>query len=210
MPAEKAIIAHTNPESSIAEAYRALKTNIQLSNPGKNVKVIIITSAECGEGNTTTITNLAITFAQCGNKVLLVDANFRKPSIHEIFSLTNNTGLSTVILQKSSYKECISKSEISNLDILTTGLISQNPSEILSSTDMKVLIDNFKLDYDYIFIDTPPIAVVTDFALVSNLADGVILLVAARQTDVEKAQQAKEFLDKLNANILGVVLNKNK
>lgn len=208
MVQERSLIVHNNPKSPIAEAYRVLRTNIQFSNVDKQIKVIVVTSAGPNEGKTTTISNLAVTFAQSGSKVLLLDGDLRKPKVHKTFFVPNSFGVTTILSWHGDYKEYLSKSNIQNLDVLTAGPIPPNPSEMLSSNSMKQFVETIRQEYDIVLIDAPPVGAVTDAAILSTIADGVILVTASGQVEIEQAQGAKELLDKVNANILGVVLNK--
>jgi len=197
-----------NPKSMASEAFRTLRTNIQFSGIDDEVKTIIVTSANLGEGKTTVAVNLALTLAQANKNVLLVDGDMRKPTIYKYFDLTNNIGLTNIIVERKEIglvKKKIDKLE--NLDILLTGPIPPNPSEILSSDKFRILIENEKKAYDYVIIDSPPILAVTDAAILSTVSDGVILVAAYNHTEKEELLDAKEQLDNVKANILGVVLN---
>ena len=202
------LIVHTDPKSPISESYRVLRTNIQFASVDKPIKTIAVTSSSPGEGKTTTISNLAITFAQSGSKVLLIDADLRKPRIHKVFHLPNNEGMTTILAQHIDYSACVNGCSIDNLYILTSGPVPPNPSEILSSNAMKKFIETLKNDFDIILIDAPPVGVVTDGAILSTIVDGTILVVSSGDVEIEAAQRAKDLLEKVNANILGVVLNR--
>jgi len=204
----KSLIVHNNPKSPIAESYRVLRTNIQFASVDKPIKAIAVTSSGPEEGKTTTIANLAITFAQSGSKVLLIDADLRKPRVHKAFGLSNITGMTTVLAQHADYKTCIASGKVDNLYILPAGPIPPNPSELLSSNAMKAFVERLREDFDIILLDSPPVGVVTDAAILSTIVDGTILVVSSGQVEIEAAQRAKELLQKVNANILGVVLNK--
>lgn len=197
-----------NPKSVAAEAFRTLRTNIQFSGIDDDVKTIVVTSSNIREGKTTVAVNLAITLAQANKNVLLIDGDMRKPIVHKYFDLTNNIGLTNIIAEGKGIglvKKNIDKLE--NLDILLTGPIPPNPSEILSSNKFKLFINQVKGDYDYVVIDSPPILAVTDAAILSTVSDGVILVAAYNQTEKEELLDAKEQLDNVKANVLGVVLN---
>ena len=197
-----------NPKSVAAEAFRTLRTNIQFSGIDDDVKTIVVTSSNIREGKTTVAVNLAITLAQANKNVLLIDGDMRKPTVHKYFDLTNNIGLTNIIAEGKGIglvKKNIDKLE--NLDILLTGPIPPNPSEILSSNKFKLFINQVKGDYDYVVIDSPPILAVTDAAISSTVSDGVILVAAYNQTEKEELLDAKEQLDNVKANVLGVVLN---
>lgn len=203
------ITSYTNPKSPIAEAYRSIRTNIEFSNIDKDLKIIMITSTQPNEGKSTVISNLAATFASLENKrVLILDGDLRNPSIHKMFGVSNLSGITDVLTGQKDVSKCIESTKIEGLDILKVGKVPPNPSEMLQSNKMKNFIDVVKEYYDYVFIDAPPIGVVTDASIISQYADGVILLVGCNETDIEAAKLSKERLEKVGANILGVVLNK--
>ncbi|WP_350345133.1 CpsD/CapB family tyrosine-protein kinase [Proteinivorax tanatarense] len=202
------IVTHAQPKSPISEAYRTLRTNIQFSSLDKPVRTIMVTSSGPGEGKTTTSVNLATALAQTEEKVVIVDADLRKPRIHKIFKAINSSGVTNILVNDLDYKKDVIVTEVDNLDLITAGTTPPNPSEILSSQKMKNFIRQLKEDYDYVIIDTPPSAIVTDAAILSQNADGVLLVCASGQVAIDGAQKAKELLTNVNANILGVVLNK--
>jgi len=202
------IITHENPKSPIAEAYRTLRTNIQFSSLDNPLKTIMVTSSAPGEGKTTTTVNLAVAMAQSDARVIIIDGDLRKPRIHKVFKSSNQYGVSNILVNNLDYKDVVIKTPINGLEILPSGIIPPNPSELLSSNKMKALINKLKEDYDYVLIDTPPAAVVTDAAILSTCADGVLLVCAAGQVSKEAVQRSRELLKNVNANILGVVLNK--
>nr|WP_207205194.1 CpsD/CapB family tyrosine-protein kinase [Peribacillus sp. TH16] len=201
------LIAQTNPKSPITEQYRLIRTNIQFSSVDKEIKTIVVTSAEPNDGKSTTAANLAIVLAQEEKKVLLVDADLRKPSIHYAFNLSNIHGLTSVLTKKIDLRKTISNSNVSNLDVLTSGPIPPNPSELLNSKAIETAINELKGIYDYIIFDTPPVLVVTDSQIVANKCDGVIMVVASGKTNKQSAVKAKELIEKTNTALLGVVLN---
>ena len=199
-------IVEKKPKSIPAESYRVLRTNIQYSSIDKKIERILVTSSEPGEGKSTTSGNLALTFAQDEKKVLLIDCDLRKPSIHKKFKISNNLGLSNVILDKSKLsKALVKRSEY--LDILPSGKVPPNPSELLGSKALEELLDELDDVYDVIILDTPPLHAVTDAQILSTKVDGVILVVRAEKTKKDSVIAAKESLKKVNANILGAVLN---
>jgi protein-tyrosine kinase len=202
------LITYSSPKSPMSEAYRVLRTNIQFSGFDRTVKVILVTSSEPEEGKTTTVSNLAVTFAQSGNKVILIDADLRKPMIHKIFGLAGRRGLTNAIIDYDNYRDYINENVFNNLDILTCGIIPPNPSEILSSNVMKKLMERVRDDYDYVFIDSPPAGTVTDAAVISTIADTSLLVVLSRKVRIENIKRAKELLLNVKANIAGVILNK--
>nr|WP_294576641.1 CpsD/CapB family tyrosine-protein kinase [uncultured Romboutsia sp.] len=202
------IISIKKPKSPISECYRGIRTSIEFSNLDKEMKVINVTSAMQSEGKSTVIANLAVNFANLDKKVLLLEGDLRNPSVHRMFNISNINGLTDVLLNNKVFADCVHCTEVKNLHILTCGPIPPNPSEILSSNKMKEFITSLKEYYDYIFIDTPPIGIVTDAGIISTYSDGCIFVVGSKQCDIEMAKYAKERLEKVGANIIGAVLNK--
>lgn len=205
---KKRIISIDNPKSPIAEAYRGIRTSIEFSNIDKDLKVICITSSQQNEGKSTVISNLAVSFANLDKRVLLMEGDLRNPSVHRMFNLSNIYGLTDVLFAHKTFLECINTTSINNLHVLTCGAMPINPSEVLSSKTMREFLEQLKEAYDYIFIDAPPIGIVTDAGIISTYSDGVVFVVGSNETDVNIAKISKERLEKVNANILGVVLNK--
>lgn len=204
---EEILITHADPKSPISEAYRVLRTNIQYSCIDKPLKTIVITSTGPMEGKTTTVANLGIIFAQMGSKVLIIDSDLRKPRIHKIFWFSNDAGLTNFLAVHDDYVKYIRNSAVPNLDILTSGTIPPNPSELLNSNSMKQFIGKVREDYDIILLDAPPVGSVTDASIISTYVDGTILVVNSGEVEIEALKRSKELLDKVSANIIGVVLN---
>lgn len=205
-------VLEKQPKSVEAESYRTLRTNIMYSSFDKEIKRILVTSSEPGEGKSTTSGNLALAFAQDEKKVILIDCDLRKPSLHKKFRISNNRGLSDVIIDRDKLNKCIQK-RTEYLDILTAGKIPPNPSEMLGSEAMSSLLDELSNIYDVIILDSPPVLAVTDAQILSTKVDGTVLVVRAEKTKKDTVLAAKGVLDKVNANILGTVLNggdKNK
>ena len=198
------------PQSNISEAYRTIRTGIEFSNLDKDLKIICITSSKKDEGKTTVLSNLGVSFAKIDKKVLLIDADLRNPSISKMFDTSNSQGLMDILLGKRNIQDCVKKTKQENLYILTGGTIPPNPAEVLSSKKMSEFIESIKDEYDYIFIDSPPVGVVSDASIISAYSDGVIFVVGANEVDSNLAKIAKERLDSVKANIVGVILNKFK
>lgn len=199
-------IVEKQPKSIAAESYRTLRTNIQYSSFDKEYKVIMVTSSEPGEGKSTTAGNLALCLAQGDKKVILVDCDLRKPSLHKKFKVSNIIGLSDVIIGKEELVTAIHRYN-KNLVILTSGKIPPNPSEMLSSKTMTGLLEELKNNFDYIILDTPPVQAVTDSQILSTKADGTIIVVKAERTKKDSVENSINLLKKVNANIIGTVLN---
>lgn len=193
------------PNSIVAESYKTLRTNIQYSSFDKKIKTIVVTSAEMDEGKSTVAENIALTFAQSEKKVVLIDCDLRKPSIHENLKVSNLVGISEVLLGKSILEDSVQQHN-DNLCILTSGTIPPNPSEMLASSAMINLIEKLKEKYDIIVFDTPPLNLVTDAQILSTKVDGTILVVRATITKKDAVIEAKNLLDKVGANIIGTVL----
>lgn len=202
------IITVKNPKAPISEAYRTLKTNIQFSAFDNKLQSIMVTSSGPGEGKSTTASNLAVVMSEGGNKTILIDCDQRKPRQHKVFGVSNQHGLSDILAGKAQFEEAVQQTGVENLDILTTGTRPPNPSELLASSKMQKFVEDLKQKYEYIIIDTPPIIAVTDAQLIASYADGSLLVVASAQAEREAAIKAKELLEKVNAKIIGVVLNK--
>lgn len=200
------LIVETQPKSISAEKYRVLRTNIQYSSIDKEIRRIVITSAEPGEGKSTTAGNTALAFAQDGKKVILIDCDLRKPSVHKKFRISNTLGLSDVMLNKDKLNEAIQERN-ENLDILTAGKLPPNPSELLGSITMDKLLEHLEGKYDVIIMDSPPLHAVTDAQILSKKSDGLVLVIRAEKTKKDSVIAAKELLQKVNAPILGLVLN---
>lgn len=206
----KAIISYNDPKSVISEQYRAIRTNIEYSNVDQNTKTILVTSSDKNEGKTTTVSNLAVSFANLNKKVLLIDCDLRNASIHKMFKINNIYGLTDILAKDREVDKCIQKTELENLYVLTAGATPPNPAEILSSEKMKNLIEDLKNIYDYIFIDTPPIGLVTDAGVLSSFIDGVVLVVKSESVEKKYLEETKKKLDAVDARILGAILNSYK
>lgn len=204
------LIAKLKPKSSISEQYRTIRTNIQFALVDRELKTLMITSAGPEEGKSTTAANLAVVFAQQGKKVLLVDADLRKPTVHYTFSLLNTTGLTSVITKQFTFDEAVEEGGIENLYILSSGPIPPNPAEMLSSKAMDEFLEGAGESFDLIIFDTPPILAVTDAQVLANKCDGTILVVSSEKTERDMALKSKEMLSSAKGKFLGVVLNNKK
>lgn len=203
-------IVDKSPKSIPAESYRTLRTNIKYSSFDNGIKRILVTSSEPGEGKSTTAGNIALSFSQEDKKVIIVDCDLRKPTIHKKFNISNEKGLSDAIINKETIGDIIKDYVYSyneNLDIIPAGKIPPNPSEMLSSRAMEELLKILDREYDYVILDSPPVHAVTDAQIISTKVDGVILVVRAGKTKKESVVSAKASLDKVNAKIIGTVLN---
>lgn len=194
----------------VREAYKIARTNIIFSCSGSGsdeCKIIAVTSASPGEGKTTSVLNLSLSFAQTGSRVLLIDGDLRKPRIHQYLGVIKANGLSTVLSNQKTFDEVVYHDVKYGLDCLTAGSIPPNPAELLASDAMKALLENLKYRYDYIFIDTPPVTVVTDAAALSKFVTGLIVIVRDGYTDHSSIEHALHLLKIADANVLGFFLN---
>ena len=194
------------PKSITAESYRSLRTNIQYSSIDKHVRTLVVTSSNAGEGKSTVAGNLAYTFFQGGKRVLIIDCDLRKPSLHRKFNVSNEVGLTDVLVGTSELNKVMKKVE-DNLYLLTTGTLPPNPAEIIGSNTMENFLDECKINFDYIILDTPPILPVTDSKLLAIKADATILVVRSEISKSKHVSQAFKELEKVNANVIGTVLN---
>ncbi len=201
------LITHLKPKSPVSESYRTLRTNLQFLNLDKPVKTLILTSAGPSEGKSTTVANVAITFAQMGSKILLVDTDLRKPIIHRFFGVSRDKGLTNLLTKKMKFEEVVINTEIKGLDILPSGPLPPNPSELLSSQAMTSFIDEMKRKYNMIFFDTPPVIAVTDATVLSSKVDGAVLIVKSGETDREALKRAYTQLENVKAKVFGSLLN---
>ena len=206
-PLRHHLVADSHSKSVYAEQYRTVRTNIEYSAIDTDLKSILVTSATPGDGKSTTSCNLAIVFAQQGKKVLLVDTDLRKPTVHQKFHVHNHMGLSSVLTKKQTIDEAIIDTPIKNLSILTSGPIPPNPAELLTSKAMKNLLEMLYQEFDVVILDTPPVLAVADAQILSKHVDGVILVVSSGKTETEQGKKAKQLLVSSNAPLLGVVLN---
>jgi len=207
------LVALEEPKSAAAEAYRALRTNIQFASPDKPVHTILTTSTSPDDGKSTTIANLAVTFAASGSPTVLIDADLRRPHLHRIFNLSNDAGLTTLVSDMARGQEGealklpLQDTQVPNLRVLTSGPVPPNPAEILASQRMAEILALLRGNAEYVLIDTPPIIAVTDAAVLAPRVDGVLLVVNAGKTRRDLAVKARDMLRQVNANLLGVVLN---
>ncbi len=193
--------------SSVVEAYRMLRTSVLLSTAGTPPKTILVTSSQPGEGKTTTAVNTAISLAQLGASVLLIDSDLRRPAVHKTFKLQNTKGLSSYLSGSAKVEDLMTKLPITNLSVLTSGPIPPNPAELISSERMKEMLRSLCETYDHIIIDSPPLISVTDPVILSTMVDGAILVVQAGRSTRDMVRRARQELGGVGAKIFGVVLN---
>lgn len=210
MDNRRKLVSALDPKSPITEQYRTIRTNIQFASIDKELNTIMVTSAGPGDGKSTTAANLAVTFAQQGKKVLLVDADLRKPTVHYTFNLTNTVGLTSVLTKQLALEDAFVESSISSLSILPSGPIPPNPAELLSSVSMDTFLRHAAEQFEHVIFDTPPVLAVTDAQILANKCDGAILVVSSGKTEIEEATKAKELLIASKGKLLGAVLNNKK
>ncbi len=202
------LITQVRPQSQMAESYRALRTSLLLSNLGAPPKVIMITSALPQEGKTTTSINCAVVLAQKGIRVLLIDADLRRPSIHKTLGMGPRSGLSNVLTGSTTLEQAITRSSIlPNLSVLPAGTPPPNPAELLASTNMRDVLDQLRGQYDHIVVDTPPTLSVTDAVVLSPRADAIVLVIRSGQTTKQALRRSRDILTQVNAKVSGVLLN---
>jgi polysaccharide biosynthesis transport protein len=206
------LVTQVRPQSQMAESYRALRTSLLLSNLGSPPKVIMVTSALPQEGKTTTSINCAVVLAQMmgqkGGRVLLIDADLRRPSIHKTLGMGPRSGLSNVLTGTVELDKAIAPTSIlPNLFVLPAGTPPPDPAELLASTEMRDLLTALREQYDHIVVDTPPSLSVTDAVVLSPRADAVILVIRAERTTKQSLLRARELLAQVNAKVIGVLLN---
>lgn len=201
------LITEHDKKFPVSEAYRTIRTNLRFAGADKPLKFIGVTSSIPSEGKSTTISNLAVVMAMDGKRVLLIDCDMRKPMIHRIFELPNR-GVSNCIATGVSVESVIRKEVSPNLDILTSGPVPPNPSEMIGSEKMTSLLKQAGESYDYVLIDLPPVLPVTDAAVMSAKIDGMILVIGSGDVTPEEGKRTKEQLEQAGAHMIGVILNK--
>lgn len=198
------------PKSPQAEAFRTLRTNVNYMQLSKKIRTLQITSSMPKEGKSMIIANLAVAMAQEKKKILLMDCDLRKPSIHNIFGITNSYGITSILTGELDVHQVIIKTKQLNLDVITSGPIPPNPSELLAMERAKQLIEQLKEEYDTILFDSPPVLPVTDGQILAKYADAVVMIIKLGSTQSESVKQAKYMLEHVNARLIGVVLNYGK
>jgi capsular exopolysaccharide synthesis family protein len=208
--AKRSLITIENPMSPIAEQFRSIRTNIQFASIDEEIKTIVVTSPGQAEGKSTTASNLAVVLTQQGNKVLLIDSDLRKPTVHFTFQLSNVHGLTSVLTKQLTLDKAIQTTSEKDLFVLTSGPKPPNPAEVLDSNAMDHIIQDIKKEFDYIIFDTPPLSYVADAQILAGKTDGSILIIASGVTEKDEALKAKKLLNHSKSKILGVILNGKK
>lgn len=201
------LILNKNSSFAVQEAYKTLRTNVRFYLRGDGCKKLCLTSGAAAEGKSITLLNLAISFAEAGSKVLLIDADMRRPAVARLLMEKASPGLSNVLAGLDNWDDAIRQDIYPNLDVLFSGDVPPNPSELLGSEKMGDLIDKMSQRYDYILVDTPPVNVVSDACIVANLLDGVLMLVRNNRSRKDNVKRAVDSLRLTGAKVLGFVLN---
>jgi capsular exopolysaccharide synthesis family protein len=203
----KQLLSFSGDDSVITESYRSLRTNLSFVSPDRPLQTALLTSAGPGEGKSLTISNLAMAYAQMGKKTLLVDTDLRRPVLHHLFELKREPGFCDLFTENPDYETAIRPSGRDNLSIITAGIFTPNPAELIASQKMVQHIEYFKKHFDIIFFDTPPVFAVTDATLLGTKVDGVLLVIKAHHTDKEIAMRAVASIQNIGVKVWGVVLN---
>ena len=206
----KKLVTVANRNSFVSEQFRTIRTNITFAMPEQEIKTILVTSATPGEGKSTNVANLGVVFAQEGKKILIVDADLRKPTMHYTFLLQNSKGLSNLLTRQCELSEVLNSTEIPNLFVMTSGPIPPNPAELLSSKTLDLVIVQLIKEFDMIIFDAPPLLSVTDAQILANKCHGTLLIVNSGVVENTSVLKAKLSLEASKAKILGVVLNNYK
>lgn len=201
------LITVSEPRSPVSEAFRTLRTNLDFAGLDQALGTLLVTSAGVGEGKSTTLANLAVVSAQTGRRVVLVDADLRRPIMHEVFGLDNSQGLTTVMMDEAALAHPpLQDSGVEGLSVLTSGPLPPNPADLIGSRRMQELIAALTKQADQVFFDTPPVVAVTDAAVLATKVDGVLLIITAGKTRREYARTAVQRLQQVNARLVGIVL----
>ena len=207
IPQNVGYIVFEGPDSPHAEAYRVLRTNILFSQKDPKLNTITIVSGGAGEGKSTTIFNLATVFAQNGSRVLVVDSDLRRPSLHKVLKVSNSVGLTNFLLKQNTLEEVIQTTPLATLDFMASGKLPSSSMGVLSSAQMKELIRDLKRRYDYVFFDSPPIMGVSDASILASEVDCVLQVIQYRRYPQPMTIRAKQMIEKVGGNLLGIVLN---
>ncbi len=205
---QRRLITREDPKSPISESYRTLRTNILYSQADKKIKSILVSSPSPGEGKTTTISNLSITFANMGKKTLLLDTDLRRPVIHRVFGIKKEPGISHYLAGNiENFDSLIQKTDVENLYVVSAGITPPNPSELMGSKKMAELVDKLEREWDMVLLDSPPIVAVTDASMVSQEIDAMVMVVKAAETDRDAFRRAVKSLMGISVPLAGVVVN---
>lgn len=204
------LVANEYPTSSVSEQFRTVMTNISFANVNKDIHSIVIASSDPSEGKSTVSANLAITYAKQGKNVVLIDADLRKPTIHKSFGVSNRTGLSSILSQNSSIEDAIKYTSIPGLSVITSGPIPPNPAVLLGNGIVDQILEKYSKSNDLIIFDVPPVNSITDASIIAAKADATIMVLPQGIAVKKEAKQAINQLRKVDANILGGIMNMAK
>lgn len=204
------LVTILNPNSTVSEVYRVIRANLDFMGVDEPIRSMVVTSSMPGEGKTVTGANFAIVNAQAGRRTIIVDADLRKPMMHRVFQLSNQTGVTNVLIKQSELASAIQHTKVENLDVLTSGALPPNPAEVVGSKAMKELIKQLTEMYDLVIVDSPPVLSVADARLLGQEVNGVLFVVSAHQVSKVALKKAKESLDLVGVRIIGTILNKKK
>ena len=206
------LVVYSRPKSNISEDIRTIRTNLQFTASNDSCNSILVTSSNPGEGKSFISSNLAVTFAQSGKRTLLVDCDMRLGRVHKIFDISNEEGLSNLLIDTdpTNWKKYIEKTQIPNLYVITRGVVPPNPSELLTSPNTSKVISSLEEKFDYIIFDGVPVNGLPDSLVMAKLVDRVVLVTSCGHTSIDDLSEAKKALEKIDAKIAGVVVNRTQ
>jgi succinoglycan biosynthesis transport protein ExoP len=207
IPQNVGLLIEEGAESPHAEAYRVLRTNLMFARKDDKLNTAAVVSAGAGEGKSTTILNLATVFAQSGQRVVIVDSDLRRPTLHKLLRCTNNLGLTNYLLKQNTLEQVVQRTNLPTLDLLASGKLPSSSLGILSSSQMKELISDLKQRYDFVFFDSPPIMGVSDASILASAVDMTIQVIQYRRYPQPMNVRAKQLVEKVGGNLIGIVLN---
>ncbi|HEV8617399.1 MAG TPA: CpsD/CapB family tyrosine-protein kinase [Methylomirabilota bacterium] len=201
------LVAHLDPKSAAAEAYRSLRTSIQFAGLDHKCRSIVVTSSSPGEGKSTTVANFGVVTAQTGARVCLVDSDLRRPTLHRLFGLGNSRGLTSALLEGLPFAEVAQSTSVPNLFVLSSGPLPPNPAELVGSNRMRECMETAASEFDMILLDSPPVVSVADAIALAAFADGVVMVVQAGKVPHDVVRRAMGQIEAVKGRILGVVMN---